>query len=207
MIDSQLISIGIITILAVISPGPDFALTLRSSLHSGRYAGLMSALGIACGVSIHISYTVWGMGYILTDNSWLLEGMKYGGAAYLIWLGIQSFFQSNQAVDLGAQNGPDQKELLKSFRHGFICNAVNPKTALFFLALFSQVVSAQTPISMQIGLGIFIAFAHLVWFSIVALLLTNAGIKDFVLKFKKWLERLTGICLLGLGVKLIIHSF
>lgn len=205
--ESQLLLIGAITVLAVISPGPDFAITTRNSLIFGRSSGLATACGIASGVSVHIVYTLLGLGYILAEAIWLLEVMRYAGAAYLIWLGISAF----RATSASSANGETSQSAaalagIYAFRNGFICNALNPKTALFFISLFSQVVDPATPTMIQIGFGLFIALAHLVWFSIVALLLTHPRLKTTFDRAKNWIERVVGICLCGLGAKLALSN-
>jgi len=205
--ETQLAMIGIITVLAVISPGPDFAVTTKNSLMHGRQSGLATAAGIAAGVSVHIVYTLLGLGYVLAEALWLLEAMKYCGAAYLIWLGVCSFRTQVQNAEATTQQPCDQgASHWRAFRTGFVCNALNPKTALFFIALFTQVVDPATPAIVQIFLGLFIAAAHLIWFAIVALLLTHARFKAKFDRCKTWIERGVGVCLIGLGGKLALSS-
>ena len=79
----------LITTLAVISPGADFAMVTRTSLLESRRAGLWVALGIGCGVLVHVAYTLLGLGVLLQRLPWLFTLLKWAGAAYLIWLGIQ----------------------------------------------------------------------------------------------------------------------
>ncbi|WP_135074819.1 LysE family transporter [Terasakiella sp. SH-1] len=205
--DAQVISILAITCLAVISPGPDFAMTLRNSIRYGRTSGLLTALGIACGISVHVTYTVFGLAYILLENSWLLETMKVMGACYLAWIGISSFLPNKQEEKSAAEVGQSEYfSKMAAFRNGFLSNALNPKTALFFIALFTQVVSPTTTLSYQLFLGLFIALVHLMWFAVVALLLTHNRLETVILKSKRVIEKVTGACLLGLGLKLLFHS-
>ena len=206
--ETQLTLIGVITILAVISPGPDFAVTTRNSLMQGRRSGLATAAGIASGVSVHIVYTLLGLGYVMAEAVWLLEAMKYCGAAYLIWLGVAAFRtqQQNTSTKTGQQSSDASTSSGWAFRNGFVCNALNPKTALFFIALFTQVVDPATPAVVQIGLGVFIAAVHLLWFAIVAVLLTHPRFKAKFDRSKSWIERVVGICLIGLGAKLALSS-
>lgn len=78
----------LVTSLAVISPGADFALVTRTSLMESRRAGLWVALGIGSGVLIHVAYTLLGLGLVLQRLPWLFDLLRYAGAAYLVWLGI-----------------------------------------------------------------------------------------------------------------------
>ena len=205
--DVQVISILVITCLAVVSPGPDFAMVLRNSVRFGRESGLLTALGIASGISVHVTYIVLGLAYILMENTWLLDTMKIMGACYLAWIGVSSFFpQKQEKKNVAVNNQGVILSKSSAFRNGFLCNALNPKTALFFIALFTQVVSPTTSLSTQLFLGLFIALAHFLWFATVALLLTQNRLEAVILKSKSVIEKITGICLLGLGLKLLFHS-
>ena len=204
MWDVQLLTIGAITFLAVISPGPDFAVILRNSVSYGRSAGLATALGITSGVSIHVSYTLFGFSYIINEASWLLEVMRYLGAAYLIWLGVTSLLSKSSGQNVADEAGMVKKlPSFIAFRNGFICNALNPKTALFFIAFFTQIVDPQTPLSIQVGFGVFVSLAHLAWFSFVACFLSHAALKGIFEKSKIYIEKVVGTCLLGLGLKIV----
>lgn len=204
--ESQLALIAVITVLAVISPGPDFAVIARNSLMYGRRSGLATAAGIASGVSVHIIYTLLGLGYVLAEAIWLIEVMRYLGAGYLIWLGVAAF-RSSKGEEVVAPDArlPIMASNWVAFKHGVISNALNPKTALFFIALFTQVVAPSTPPAVLIGLGVFIALAHFIWFAILALLLTHSRFKGVFNRAKDLIQRAVGCCLLGLGAKLALY--
>jgi threonine/homoserine/homoserine lactone efflux protein len=86
---TELLAVVTITILAVISPGPDFAMVTRNSLLLSRRAGLLTALGIGGGVLVHVAYTILGVGILIQQSIWLFNALKLVGAAYLIWLGVR----------------------------------------------------------------------------------------------------------------------
>ena len=88
----EIIAVGIITVLAVISPGPDFAMVTRIALTRGRHAGVFCAIGIGSGVSVHLAYTLIGLGVLFASNIWVLNSLRYLGAAYLIWLGLSALW-------------------------------------------------------------------------------------------------------------------
>lgn len=202
MIDHHLLVIAGVTLLAVISPGPDFAIVLRNSMRDGRSVGVMTALGIACGVSVHIAYTVPGFGFLVQEATWLLEVMRYLGAAYLIWLGVASFRCRKGGSDDGLATG-NTLSAMAAVRQGFFCNALNPKTSLFFIALFTQVVDPATSFATQIGFGVFIALAHLLWFVFVAWCLTHQRLNILFARMKTGIERVVGVCLIALGGRLL----
>lgn len=137
----------LVTTLAVISPGADFALVTRTSLMVSRRAGLLVALGIGSGVLIHVGYTLLGMGVLLHQSPWLFAALKWLGAGYLVWLGISLWRQADTSHALDGQQGLPQHGLPqprpsspsqgtarsnsggRSFwRQGFLTNALNPKS-------------------------------------------------------------------------------
>ena len=207
LFESPIALVGLVTVLAVISPGPDFAIIVRNGIRYGRQLGLATALGIASGVCVHTTYTLLGLSYVVAACSWAMEGVRYAGALYLIWLGISSFLPRKKEAE---QSCPDEEmtsvSFRMAFRHGFFCNVLNPKTMLFFLALFTQVISPSTPLHMKIGIGIFISLTHLVWFALVVVMLTNSRTEKFREQWQHYLERGVGVCLFVLGVKLALYA-
>ncbi|WP_392384462.1 LysE family translocator [Marinomonas primoryensis] len=213
----ELYSVAIITLLAVISPGPDFAMISKTALLKGRRDGLLCALGISVAISVHLSYTLLGLGIVFANNLWVLNTLRYLGAMYLIWLGISALWPDIKAVFLKAKSQQICKQLKSenslqnkptrnssAFWSGFACNALNPKTMLFIVSLFSQVISTDSTLLMELSYGAYIAIVHFVWFGLVACLLTSAKIQKKVLVFKIWIERVTGLLMTSLGLRLLI---
>ena len=102
---NELLAVALITVLAVISPGPDFAMVTRNSYAFGRRSGLIAALGIACGVQVHVFYTVFGIAVIITQSPMLFMAMKWLGAGYLIYLGIKSLLNTSRLATRCAVRG------------------------------------------------------------------------------------------------------
>lgn len=201
----ELLAVCTITVLAVISPGPDFAFTVKTSMANGRLAGYKVALGIGLGISVHVAYTLLGFGLLLKNNTFVLDFIRYAGAAYLIWLGLSAWLpkrkERREAANIIGDDCRRQRRYLSSpILQGFLCNALNPKTMLFIVALFSQVISADTPFKVQIGYGCFIAIAHTAWFSFVARLISSEIIKVQLNQYAKSLDRFVGVLLMGLGI-------
>ena len=86
---SEFLGIVLIHFLAVISPGPDFAVVIRQSVRHGRRVGIWTALGIGAGISIHVLYTLVGISALLRATPWAMTAARWAGAAYLLWLGIR----------------------------------------------------------------------------------------------------------------------
>lgn len=84
--------VATIATLGMLSPGPDFFLVIRNAAHYPRAAAMMTAFGLICGVATHMAYCVAGLAVVITTTPWLFNVLKYAGAAYLIWIGIQALF-------------------------------------------------------------------------------------------------------------------
>nr|WP_298413282.1 LysE family translocator [uncultured Halomonas sp.] len=200
----ELVAVATITLLAVISPGPDFAFILRTCLKSDQRAGYWAALGIGVGVSTHIAYTLLGFGLLMAHHAWLVEVIRYLGAMYLIWLGLSAWWparkpHSPEITDpstVNANNG------WLPFWQGILCNLLNPKAMLFIVALFSQVVSSTTAWSIQLGYGVFIAFAHICWFALLVRFMASPVFQQKLRLFGGWLDKLVGGCLMALGIRM-----
>ena len=199
---AELLAVITITVLAVISPGPDFAMVTRNSLLRSRRAGVFTAVGIGLGVCVHVGYTLVGVGLLIQQSLWLFNAIKWAGAAYLVYLGVKML----RAQPGGAVQGSATTALsdAAALRMGLATNVLNPKTTVFIVSLFLQVVRPSTPLAVQIGYGAFIALAHLAWFSLVALCFSAGAVRDRLLAVRHTVDRVCGVVLVGFGVALAV---
>jgi RhtB (resistance to homoserine/threonine) family protein len=197
---TEVIAVAVITVLAVISPGADFAMVVRNSYLYGRTTGLLGAVGVAAGVLVHVTYTMLCVGLLIASSTELFTAIKLVGAAYLVYVGVRTFrARPDLAVDLESKPGLTR---LGALRTGFLTNALNPKTTLFVVSTFTQVVGPDTHLWQQAGYGLFMSFAHLAWFGAVALFFSNSRLRTAMLRWQKTLNRAIGSVLVGLGVSL-----
>jgi len=166
----EIVSVSVIALFMSISPGADFVMVTKNSLFHHRKAGLYSALGISLAIWIHVTYSIAGLALVISNSVVLFSIIKYLGGAYLIYMGWKSF-QSKANVEIVDNKNHQTLSNFSALKIGFITNALNPKTTLFFLSIFTQVVTADTPIILQVIYGAIISVAHLLWFSFVVLLL------------------------------------
>jgi RhtB (resistance to homoserine/threonine) family protein len=197
---TELLAVITITLLAVISPGPDFAMVTRNSLLLSRRAGVLTALGIGLGIVVHVSYTLLGIGVLIQQSLWLFNLVKLAGAAYLIWLGVKMLRAKPASND--AADAPPALSDLAALRTGFLTNVLNPKTTVFVVSLFMQVVQPGTPLAVQLGYGVFISLAHMAWFTLVALCFSSGAVRQRLLRVRHWIDRAFGGLLVGFGVLL-----
>ncbi|AQS36440.1 putative threonine efflux protein [Shewanella psychrophila] len=198
----EIISLAIVGLLIVISPGADFVLVLKNSVTSGRAAGVWTAVGISLAIGVHIGYTLLGIGYLISHNVYLFNMVKYAGALYLIYIGLKSILTANASLD-GVEKDEVQLKPSQYLFQGFLCNVLNPKTMLFFVSLFSQLISPENHEYGSVLLyGLYIALLHGLWFGAVSVLFTSRVLQHRMAKIKKRLCQVCGAGLMGLGIVL-----
>lgn len=191
--------------LALVSPGPDFVLITRNSLVYSRKTGLFSALGLALGIVVHISYCLIGIAYIISKSIVVFSTLKLLGAGYLMFIGYKALkAKPSQTSDIVTE----KKEMGRAaaLKMGFLTNIFNPKVTLFFLALFTQVIYPQTPLIFKLGYGLEMSAMTFVWFGFVALVLSHNKIKSKFLNIQHYVERVTGVALIVLGLKVALSK-
>lgn len=194
---NELIAVALFTLLAVISPGADFAMVTRSSYAQGRKAGLAAAAGIALGVQVHVLYTVLGIAVIISQSPTLFLAMKVVGAGYLVYLGYKSLTNTTRISLDGLAHS--KASVASALRTGFLTNALNPKTMLFVVSAYTQVVQPGSPLALDFAYGAFMSFAHWVWFSLVAVFFSNHLLRRAMIERQVVIDRTIGMALIGLG--------
>ncbi|MGW8789417.1 LysE family transporter [Streptomyces althioticus] len=199
---TEVLAVAVITVLAVIAPGADFAMVVRNSYLYGRRTGLLGAAGVAAGVLVHVTYTMLGVGLLIASSAFLFTVVKLTGAAYLVYIGVRTFrTRAEVTVDLEHRTGLTP---LAALRTGFLTNVLNPKTTLFVVSTFAQVVDPGTPLLQQAGYGLFMSLAHLLWFGVVALFFSHDRMRGLMLRGQHVLNKVIGTALAGLGVSLAL---
>ena len=201
----QFLTIAIIHLLAVISPGPDFIVVVKQSNYYGRKSALFTSSGIALGIIVHVIYCIVGIGYFISQYSLLFSSIKFIGALYLFYLGFKSLLIKNNKFknSLKSKNGTARLNR-KSFYIGFITNIFNPKATLFFLSLFAVVINQDTPLMMQIIYGIWMSVVTGIWFCLVTLIFTSKFSEIFISKYALIIDKIMGIVLMVISIKLIL---
>ena len=192
--------------VVIVAPGADFALVVRQSVVHGRRAALVTSFGIGASLLFHISYTILGIGLVVSQSLALFALIKWCGVAYLVYLGIRSFFEKPFSLDETALAGEAQAarrlSLPMCFGMGFLTNALNPKPVLFFLSLFSALVSHETPAAVTFLYGIGMAAALIAWFAGVTLFFTNPAVRARFAAGGRWFNRIAGATFVLLGLRL-----
>ena len=204
---TEFLTIAVAHLLAVASPGPDFAIVLRQSLAHGRRTAVWTSIGIGCGISLHVAYSLLGIGLLLKGSAVAFTVLQYAGAVYLTWLGVQALRSQPRATpgltDCTDIRRPGDRA---AFVTGFLTNALNPKATLFFLALFPIAVSPATPKLVQAGYGLWIILTTMGWFVMVSFLFTRSEVRERFLRHGHWIDRALGVVFLGFAVSLLFGN-
>ena len=195
----QFISIILIHLFAVISPGPDFAIVVNQSAKYGRKSGILTSVGIAFGIIGHLFYCIIGVGFLIIQNIYIFNIIKIIGAIYLCYLGVNSFKKTETThVENNVSN-----YFKNPFFIGLVTNLLNPKATLFFISLFALVIDINTSIYLQIFYGIWMSVITGLWFCLVSLLISSYYLKIFINKYSILVDRIMGIILILISMKII----
>ncbi|CED71279.1 amino acid transport protein, LysE type [Aliivibrio wodanis] len=197
-------------VLLTITPGLDTALVIRNSSRGGWKEGVTCSFGICCGLFVHATMSAIGLSVLLVSSAELFTVVKVIGALYLIWLGIQSIkstFNKHQEVNIATMAPNENKSLVSSFKEGFLSNILNPKTAVFYLALLPQFINPEYSALIQ---SLLMASIHFIiamcWQSGIAVLVEKAQDLMSSEKMTKRIERVTGGVLILLGANLLVSK-
>lgn len=199
----EFLTVALVHLLAVASPGPDFAVVVRESVTRGQQSGSWTAVGVGAGILVHVAYSLLGIGLIVSQSIMLFNLFKWLAAAYLFYLGYQALRAKPMAVaDSALSSIRPPLSAGRAFAIGFVTNGLNPKATLFFLSLFTVVIDPHTPLAVQAGYGVYLAFATGLWFCLVAWLFSRERVRASFARMGHWFDRVTGAVLIGLGIRL-----
>jgi RhtB (resistance to homoserine/threonine) family protein len=200
---SEFLAVAAIHLLAVASPGPDFAVVVRESVTHGRRAGTWTALGVGSAIFLHVGYSLLGIGLIVSQSIVLFNALKWLAAAYLVYIGFKALRAGpagNQPNAAPANLG--ERSPKAAYVAGFMTNGLNPKATLFFLSLFTVVINPHTPLSVQAAYGVYLALATAAWFCLVARLFSHSRVRAGFARIGHWFDRTMGVVLIALGIKI-----
>lgn len=200
---AEFLTVALIHLLAVASPGPDFAVVVRESVTHGRKAGTWAALGVGSAIFVHVGYSLLGIGIIVSQSIMLFNALKWAAAAYLLYIGFKALrAQPAKASDEPLKAGATERSAKGAYVSGFVTNGLNPKATLFFLSLFTVVINPHTPLLVQGGYGVYLALATAAWFCMVARLFSQERVRAGFARMGHWFDRAMGGVLVALGLKL-----
>lgn len=193
-----LLTIGFVQFLAVISPGPSFLITARTAVARSRLDGFKVALGLAAGTVIWASAALLGLNAVFHAVPLLFMAMKIAGALFLLWIAFQIFRHASAPIRM---EGTDASG--NPFMKGFLTQIANPKVAVFFGSIFIAMLPSSVPLWMTVALIALVSFNELWWYTVVALFFGAGPVRRFYLRAKAWIDRITGLFLGALGLRLL----
>lgn len=190
-------------LMALVSPGPDFAMVVKNSVTRSRRAGFFTSMGIASGASIHSAYCIIGLGVLLTTFPIALQVIKGLGAAYLCFLGVRAMASKPHAAQ--AEGGHKQTDLTfrEAYLQGLSTTLLNPNAIIYYISLISALVTEGASLPFQWFCVFWFGFTAACWFSFVAFSLTTRRAQKSFGKYAHWVERATGAVLVLVATLLI----
>lgn len=191
-----------ICLLGAMSPGPSLAVVLQQTLRGGRETGLVAALTHGLGIGLYALLCISGIAVMITASPILFTTLQWLGAGYLIWLGIKGLRAQNK-TDAPLVNPTSTGS---AARDGFLVVFLNPKVAVFFIALFSQVIGSETTWLEKLAYAATAMFIDMGWYMIVAWSFSNPRWLARLQQNFVWIERAFGVVLIALAIRLLAVS-
>lgn len=196
---SILITVALVQMLAVVSPGPSFLITARMAVARSRLDGMRVALGLAAGTVVWSSAAVLGLHVIFTQVPWLYTLMKIAGALFLIYIAVQTIRHAREPLRFSETGDLSDRPFLT----GFLTQITNPKVVVFFGSIFISLLPSEVPLWLSLSLIALVSFNELWWYSAVSLFFSLPPVRRSYLAAKTWIDAVVGLFLAGLGLKLI----
>ena len=199
---NSILILAIVCASGAISPGPSLAVVIRNTITGGRAQGIMTGLGHGIGLTIYAFIAVMGLSSMLIGNQTLFVSVQIAGSFWLIWIGCNMILSSPKE---SSKKNVDSRK--RGFVEGFMISFLNPKILVFFVAVFSQFIHNELT---NIDRTIIVMVAGVIdtfWYVFVAMLLAGSNFIDKIKKYSVWIDRFTGVLLIGLSLVIIIRIF
>ncbi|HDM8312051.1 TPA: LysE family transporter [Yersinia enterocolitica] len=195
-------AIGVAILFGAMSPGVSFLLVARMAMSSSRRAALSVAAGMGFGASVFAAIALTGLHTLLTLVPSLYTGLKVAGGCYLLWLALKMFRRPSNRFNTSA--GTEEVSVSKAFMTGVFTQISNPHTALVFASIFSAALSKNIQPVMYIILPTMAFVIDVLWYAVVACLLSTDGPRQAYIKYRKFIDKLSGSVMAFLGIRLLL---
>jgi threonine/homoserine/homoserine lactone efflux protein len=206
VIDATLIAFAGVSLLLAVTPGPDMAVVTRNALAHGRRGVLLTTSGIALALVLWVTATAVGLSALLRASGEVLFALKIAGAAYLAYLGVRTLLESRARPGDLLAGTPPAAPAHAVFRQGFLSAISNPKLGVFFVTFLPQfVLPGQAVLPRLLQLGIVFAVIGWTWMNVYGLFVTRLREVITAPRVRQWMQRVTGVVLLGFGARLAVE--
>lgn len=197
------LALASVCLLGAMTPGPSFALILKYTLNGGRRQGTVAGIFHGLAVGLYALATVLGLAAVIASSPTAFHVIQWSGAFFLLVLGIQGVRRKARPALPGADQRINSRH---AARDGFLMACLNPYSAVFFLALFSQFIQADTPMATKLAYALTAMLIDMGWYATVAWLFSRPLWLTCLQRYSHWLERAFGLLLIGFAVKLVIGA-
>ena len=200
------ITVALLHLFAVASPGPDFFLIARQSTLYGRDISIWASLGISIGILMHSFLSIAGIYVLLSLYPDFIFYMKIIASLYIASIGVRTLLVNSQ---IEIRTLSDQKNITatKSFVMGFFTNALNPKAFLFFIMVFSLISNTNPSNETKILLGVYMAVATFIWFTLISISFSKISKGEFIKKNLPYLEKIIGVILILIALQILYLDY
>ncbi len=209
MILSEWITLALVCLMGASLPGPSLAVIFAITRMHGRAAGLMAASGHGLGILIYAFVAATGLSFLITNHAEIFFALQIIGALILLWLGFK-LFQASFSKELRSSENENNLHknigtgLVNGFVTGFLIAAFNPKTAAFFVSIFSQFLTQDQQFATHLGIALLAGFIDVSVYVIYVIAFTTSVLMKWIDRTQHIIERVLGSILMILGLSLII---
>jgi threonine/homoserine/homoserine lactone efflux protein len=204
--------IGIVHLVALVSPGPDFAMILRTSVQNGKHYARWAALGLGFGVLFHVTYCLLGFSLLINTVPYLMHIIATIGALYLLFQGYKSirfaFKTKNQKPHLNIDSAPHHKiSIFHALSNGFLTNVLNPKAIAYFVSFFAAATAnIQTP-ALRIAAGAEVFLLTWAWFTFLAQVVSSKYFFHTMKKYHFFINIAIGCAFVVFSISMILFAY
>ena len=204
----EFLTMAFALLIAVSSPGPDFAIVMKHSISYGKRIAIITSAGVGAAIFLHVAYALAGIGLIVKSSPMLYQGLILVASGFLLYLGYGAV-KAKPSGEFEAEVLQSDKMISdkKAFALGFLTNGLNPKATIFFLSLFTVIVDADTPFVIKGAYGVYLALATFCWFLFMSLILTKPQVRQMFSRKGYVFDRVMGWVLIALAVNILVSEF
>lgn len=196
------VSLVLICVMGAMTPGPSLAVVLKHTISGGRINGVMASLAHGIGIALYATLTVIGLAIVIKETPWLFNVIKYAGVILLLRLAYKALTSKAEIAQLDERKSV--VTVKQSFFDGFMIAFLNPKLAIFFLALFGQFVDTQAGWIQNVVMVSTVASIDTLWYCTIVLVLSQSSVLDKLRANVHIVDKVTGVALLAVAARVAI---
>mgnify|MGYP001418798205 CR=1 FL=1 len=197
------LKIFIVCLLGAMSPGPSMVVVINNAIFKNRFNGILTALGHGFGIGIYALCAVLGIGLIIETNMLIFNGIQSLSILFLFYLGIQSI-RSDSELDF---TGNEFTSGIKSFLQGLTISILNPKIFIWFIAIYSQFMSATNNLSLNVSLILIACIVDGLWYIILVNFVTSRNVFEFIKNKSKLMQKIIGFLFIFISIGLAVNMY